>query len=126
MMDYEDHLRVHVESGSVMVINGKDIVLLSSGMLLSSYKGTFNVAAHVINADKKELVFSDTPLREVLKTIEVVYNKKVTVDSVMSALPVTATFTGESVDNVLAAIAYMTNTVVVKHASATTLKKLEE
>jgi transmembrane sensor len=125
MIDYRDHLMVHVTSGCVMVINGKDSVLLSTGMLLSFYKDTFNVASHVSNADKKELIFSDTPLREVLQTIGVVYGKKVTVDSVMSALPVTATFTGESVENVLAVIAYMTNSIVVENASATTLKKHE-
>lgn len=73
----------------------------------------------------KELMFSDTPLREVLQTIGVVYGKKVTVNSMLSALPVTATFTGELVENVLAVIAYMTNTIVADNASATTLKKHE-
>jgi len=43
----------------------------------------------------------------------------------LSALPVTATFTGGLVKNVLAVIAYMTNTIVADNASATTLKKHE-
>lgn len=125
MIDYRDHLRVHVNSGRVMVINGKDSVLLSTGMLLESVKGVFNTAAHVINADKKELVFSDTPLREVLQTIGVVYDKKITADSVLLQLPVTATFTGESAENVLAAIAYMTNTIVVQYSTGTVLRSMK-
>jgi ferric-dicitrate binding protein FerR (iron transport regulator) len=126
MVDYQDHLRVHVTSGSVMVINGKDTAFLSAGMLLTSGAGVFNVAAHVINADKKELVFSNTPLHEVLQTIEVVYGEKVTADSVLLPILVTATFTGEPAENVLKAITYMTNAVIVQQAGETILKKQEE
>jgi transmembrane sensor len=126
MVDYHDHLRVHVTSGKVLVINGKDSAFLSTGMLLESGSGVFNVASHVVNADKKELVFSNTPLCEVLQTIGVVYGKKVTADSVLSEILVTATFTGESAENILKSITYMTNAVVVQHAGETVLKKQEE
>jgi ferric-dicitrate binding protein FerR (iron transport regulator) len=120
-------LRVHVNSGKVMVKDNRDSVVLSKGMLLEHQAGqSAKVAGHVMNAEKKELVFADTPLSEVLQTIAVVYNKEVTVDSVLLGLPVTATFTGEPVENVLLAIAFMTNTTIIQHASGIELKKHEE
>jgi transmembrane sensor len=129
MIDYPGNkfLRVHVNSGRVMVKSEKDSVVLSTGMLLAQQNGqATKIAAHVINADKKELVFSDTPLKEVLQTIGVVYDKQVTADNELLQLPVTATFTGEPVENVLSAIAFMTNTTMIQHGSATELKKHEE
>ncbi|SEW02692.1 FecR family protein [Chitinophaga sp. YR573] len=120
-------LRVHVNSGRVMVKDNRDSVVLSTGMLLEHQAGqSAKVAGHVMNAEKKELVFADTPLSEVLQTIAVVYNKEVTVDSVLLGLPVTATFTGEPVENVLSAITFMTNTTIIQHASGIELKKHEE
>jgi transmembrane sensor len=129
MIDYPRNgsLRVHVNSGRVLVKGDKDSVVLSSGMLLAHQNGqATKVAAHVVNADKKELVFSDTPLSEVLQTIGVVYDKQVMADYELLQLPVTATFTGEPVENVLSAIAFMTNTTMIQHGSATELKKHEE
>ncbi|GAA3919949.1 DUF4974 domain-containing protein [Chitinophaga oryziterrae] len=120
-------LRVHVNSGRVMVKDNRDSVILSTGMLLEHQAGqSVKVAGHVMNAEKKELVFTDTPLSEVLQTIGVVYNKQVTADSMLLGLPVTATFTGEPVENVLSAIAYMTNTIIIQHVSGIELKKHEE
>lgn len=122
-------LRVHVNRGRVMVKvkDNRDSVILSTGMLLEYQAGqSVKVAGHVRNADKKELVFTDTPLSEVLQTIGVVYNKQVTADSMLLGLPVTATFTGEPVENVLSAIAYMTNTIIIQHVSGIELKKHEE
>jgi ferric-dicitrate binding protein FerR (iron transport regulator) len=129
MIDCPDNgfLRVHVNSGRVMVKDKKDSVVLSTGMLLEHQAGqSAKVAGHVMNAEKKELVFSDTPLHEVLQTIGVIYNKQVTTDSVLLGLPVTATFTGEPVENVLSAIAFMTNTIIIQHTSGIELKKHEE
>jgi ferric-dicitrate binding protein FerR (iron transport regulator) len=123
----EGFLRVHVNSGRVMVKDNRDSVILSTGMLLEHQAGkSAKVAGHVMNAEKKELVFADTPLSEVLQTIGVVYNKEIIADSLLLGLPVTATFTGEPVENVLSAIAYMTNTTIIQHASSTELKKHEE
>jgi ferric-dicitrate binding protein FerR (iron transport regulator) len=120
-------LRVHVNSGRVMVKDNGGSVILSTGMLLEHQAGqSAKVAGHVMNAEKKELAFTDTPLSEVLQTIGVVYNKQVTADSMLLGLPVTATFTGEPVENVLSAIAYMTNTIIIQHVSGIELKKHEE
>ena len=123
MINYQGNdLLVHVDSGSVMV----DSVVLSTGMMLAQHAGETRVATHVVNPDKRELVFSDTPLHEVLQTISVLYNIKVAGDSALLDLPVTATFTGESAINVLETIAYMTNASIVKGASGIELKKHEE
>jgi len=121
--------RVHVDTGEVMVSDSRssDSVVLSAGMLLEQKdKERFRVAAHVADAVGKQLSFTDTPLSEVLETIGLVYNITVTADSTLLELPVTATFTGETADNILASLAFMTNATIEKRASGITLKKHDE
>ncbi|TWW00746.1 FecR domain-containing protein [Chitinophaga pinensis] len=121
--------RVHVDTGEVMVSDSRssDSIVLSAGMLLEQQeKGRFRVAAHVADAVGKQLSFTDTPLSEVLETIGLVYNITVTADSTLLELPVTATFTGETADNILASLAFMTNATIEKGASGVTLKKHDE
>jgi ferric-dicitrate binding protein FerR (iron transport regulator) len=126
----EGALRVHVDTGQIIVTDkGRQIsVILSAGMLLEQpgERVPFRVAAHVADAGGRQLVFTDTPLSEVLQTLEVIYHIHVTADAALLQMPVTATFTGETVENVLASIAFMTNAGVEKKDSVITLKKHEE
>jgi ferric-dicitrate binding protein FerR (iron transport regulator) len=123
-------LRIHVDTGQIMVTDrsSRDSVVLSAGMVLEQQeeKVPFRIAAHVADAAGKQLVFTDTPLSEVLQTIEVVYHVHVTADNALLQLPVTATFTGETAENVLASIAFMTNADIEKKDTVTILKKHEE
>lgn len=123
-------LRVHVDTGQIMVTDrsSRDSVVLSAGMLLEQQeeKVPFRIAAHVADAARQQLVFTDIPLSEVLQTIEVIYHVKVTADAALLQLPVTATFTGETAENVLASIAFMTNADVEKKDTVVILKKHEE
>jgi ferric-dicitrate binding protein FerR (iron transport regulator) len=122
MVDFqpEEHeLTVHVSSGRIMVTDHEkgESVILSQGMLLKRSKPQlpFEVAAHVQDIGKKSLVFRDTPLEEVLKTISAVYNITVDVeDSTLLQKSVTTNFENESIDNIMATIAFMTNTRVEK------------
>jgi transmembrane sensor len=107
-------LMVHVSNGKVMVIDRekRDSIVLTDGMLLKRTKGqeVFKVATHVADIDKKELVFHDAPLEEVLLTVCTVYNVRVSVEDVtLLKTPVTATFTNEPIDNILASLSFMTN-----------------
>ncbi len=54
----------------------RDSVILTAGMLLEQQREQvpFRIAAHVADAAGKQLVFIDTPLSEVLQTIEVIYH----------------------------------------------------
>jgi len=123
-------LRVHVDTGKVMVTDGgsRDSVVLSQGMMLEQQheKDAFKVIAHVADANAKRLVFTDTPLWDVLQTIALIYNIQVTADAALQQLPVTATFTGETVDNILSSLAFMINATVEKTDAGMTLKKLDE
>jgi len=123
-------LRVHVDTGKVMVTDSgrKDSVVLSQGMMLEQQheKEAFRVIAHVADANTKRLVFTDTPLGEVLQTIALIYNIEVTADAALQQLPVTATFTGEPVDNILSSLAFMTNATLEKTDAGVTLKKHDE
>ncbi|MCF6406523.1 FecR domain-containing protein [Chitinophaga filiformis] len=123
-------LRIHVDTGQIMVTDRRsnDSVVLSAGMLLEQQgeQVPFRIAAHVADASGQQLVFSDTPLSEVLQTIEVVYHVHVTADAALLQLPVTATFTGETAENVLASIAFMTNADIEKKDTVIILKKHEE
>ncbi|QHS60948.1 FecR domain-containing protein [Chitinophaga agri] len=123
-------LRVHVDTGEVMVTDSgsRDSIVLSAGMVLEQpqEKVPFKVASHVTNAAAKQLEFTDVPLSEVLKTITLIYNIHVTADSALLQLPVTATFTGETADDVLASLAFMTNATVEKGAAGMILKKHDE
>ncbi|MET7000018.1 FecR family protein [Chitinophaga defluvii] len=116
-IDYQPEqagLMVHVSTGKVMVIDHVkgDSVVLTDGMLLKRAKEQeiFKVATHVADINKKALVFHDAPLEEVLLTVCTVYNVKVSVaDVTLLKTPVTATFTNEPIDNVLASLSFMTN-----------------
>lgn len=116
-IDYQPEqagLMVHVSTGKVMVIDHAkgDSVVLTDGMLLKRAKEQeiFKVATHVADFDKKALVFHDAPLEEVLLTVCTVYNVRVSVaDVTLLKTPVTATFTNEPIDNVLASLSFMTN-----------------
>lgn len=123
-------LRIHVDTGQIMVTdrNNKDSVVLSAGMLLEQQgeEVPFRIAAHVADASAKQLVFSDVPLSDVLQTIEMIYHMHVTADAALLRLPVTATFTGETAENVLASIAFMTNADIEKKDTVVILKKHEE
>lgn len=122
MVDFqpEDHeLTVHVSSGRIMVTDHEkgESVILSQGMLLkrSQPKLPFEVAAHVQDIGKKSLVFRDAPLEDVLKTLKAVYNITVNVeDSTLLQKSVTTNFENESIDNIMATIAFMTNTRLEK------------
>lgn len=123
-------LRVHVDTGQVMVIDkdNRDSIVLSSGMLLeqSEEQVPFRVAAHVADITGQQLEFSDAPLSEVLHTIEMIYHIHVTADATLLQLPITATFTGETAENVLASIAFMTNTHIEEKDTVLIFKKHEE
>jgi ferric-dicitrate binding protein FerR (iron transport regulator) len=123
-------LRIHVNTGSVMVTDAQslDSVVLSAGMLMELQDGQvpFRIATHVTDPAGKQLVFADTPLSEVLQTIAVIYDIHVTADTTLLRMPVTATFTGESVDNILASLAFMTNADVVRSEARIILKKHNE
>lgn len=123
-------LRIHVDTGQILVTDrGRQIsAILSAGMLLEQpeERVPFKIAAHVADAAGQQLVFNDTPLSEVLHTLEVIYHIDITADAALLQMPVTATFTGETVENVLASIAFMTNAGVEKKDSVITLKKHEE
>ncbi|PWV48211.1 FecR family protein [Chitinophaga sp. S165] len=123
-------LRIHVDTGQIMVMNKgrQDSVVLSAGMLLEQQNEElpFRIATHVADAAGRELVFTDTPLSEVLQTLEVIYDIHVTADTALLQLLVTATFTGETAENVLASIAFMTNAGIEKKDTIVILKKHEE
>ncbi|MBW8688063.1 FecR domain-containing protein [Chitinophaga rhizophila] len=120
-------LRIHVDTGEVMVTDSsiKDSVILSAGMILEQQqdKAPFRIASHVTNAATRQLVFTDTPLSEVLQTVSLIYNIHLSADSTLLLLPVTATFTGETAENILASLAFMTNATVHKEATGMALKK---
>jgi len=123
-------LRIHVDTGQIMVTDrsSRDSVILSAGMLLEQQEERvpFRIAAHVADATKQQLVFADTPLSEVLQTIEIIYHVNVSADAALLQMPVTATFTGETAENVLASIAFMTNADIEKKDTVVILKKHEE
>ncbi len=123
-------LRIHVDTGQIMVMGKgrQDSVVLSAGMLLEQQNEQvpFRIASHVADAAGRELVFTDTPLSEVLQTLEVIYHIHVTADEALLQLPVTASFTGETAENVLASIAFMTNADMEKKDTTVILKKHEE
>lgn len=107
-------LSVHVASGKVMVIDHEkaDSVVLTPGMLLQhdSARPVFRIAAHVEDIQKKSLAFRDTPLEEVLHTITEVYDVKVELeDTSLLKLTVSTTFNGESIDEVISALAMTLN-----------------
>jgi transmembrane sensor len=107
-------LKVHVSSGKVMVIDHDkaDSVLLTEGMLLQqdNSRPVFRVATHVTDMVTRSLTFNDTSLEEVLHTITEVYDVKVeVVNTDLLKLPVRASFTSESTDDVIKSLALMLN-----------------
>lgn len=117
MINYEPGaatLKVHVSSGKIMVINHdkKDSVILTDGMLLQhdNDRPAFRIASHVTDMGKRSLSFQDTPLEEVLHTITEVYDIKIEVmDTDLLKLPVRASFTDESTEEVMKSLALMLN-----------------
>lgn len=122
MVDFhpeDNELTVHVSNGRVMVSDpGKgESVILSEGMILkrSEPQLPFEVAAHVKDIGKRSLVFRDVPLQDVLRTLKAVYGITVTVaDTSLLKKEVTTNFENEPIDNIMATIAFMTNTQVEK------------
>ena len=121
-VDYEPKvsgLRVHVQDGQVMVIDhdNNDSVTLKEGMLIAYNTQTdkYRVGEHVTNMDHRQLVFKDIPLSSVLSTVETMYDVQVAVsDSSRLNTPITATFTDESIDDVMESVSNMTNTQLQK------------
>lgn len=120
-------LTIHVRSGKILVTDHvlRDSVMLTKNMLLEHNAGhtPFKVAAHVTNVTGQQLVFTDVPLREVLQTINTVYNLSVKADSALLEKPVTATFTGELPENVLEAVTFMLNAELVYTPSGILIKR---
>ncbi|WP_343675280.1 FecR domain-containing protein [Chitinophaga sp.] len=114
-VDNSNQLRVFIHSGKIKVTRRQDSVILTAGMLLEedTSKQHYQVGAHITDAETRAVVFKDTPLREVLQTINVLYHVNVTADAALLELPVSGTYTGEPVKNVLDAIAYATNANVI-------------
>lgn len=123
-VDNSSHLRVFINSGKIKVTRQQDSVVLTAGMLLQedSTQHQFQVGAHITDAEAHAVVFKDTPLREVLQTISVLYHTDLHADEELLDLPVTATYTGEPVQNVLDAIAFMTNATLEKNEAGYILK----
>jgi ferric-dicitrate binding protein FerR (iron transport regulator) len=123
-VDNSSHLRVYIHSGKIKVTRQQDSVVLTAGMLLQedSSKQQFQVGAHIADAEAHAVVFKDTPLREVLQTISVLYHVDLHADDDLLDLPVTATYTGEPVQNVLDAITFMMNATLEKNETGYVLK----
>ncbi|WP_343701130.1 FecR domain-containing protein [Chitinophaga sp.] len=120
-VDYDGHaeLTIHVSSGKILVTDRQqgDSVVLTQGMMLrrEEQKAHFSVAENIPDLSGKQLVFHNVPLHKVLAAVEAVYNIQVSVaDSTLLQKEVTANFENESVDNVMATIAYMTNSQAEK------------
>ncbi len=112
----EGKLLVHVTGGKIQV-NGETSVVLTKGMLLrrNDAKEPFTVAEHIPDLDKKQLVFRNVPLENVIRSVEAVYDVQVEVqDSALLHRGITSNFERETIDNVMAAIAFITNTSVEK------------
>ncbi|WP_158569027.1 FecR family protein [Chitinophaga silvisoli] len=126
-VDNSQQLRVFIHSGKIKVSRQQDSVILTAGMLLEedSSRQFYQVGAHIKDAATQAVVFKDTPLREVLQTISVLYHVNVSADAELLDLPVTATYTGEPVQNVLEAIAYLSNANVVIKGAGYELRRQE-
>lgn len=126
-VDNSHHLRVFINSGKIKVSRQQDSVILTAGMLLEedTSQQHYQVGAHIKDEATQAIVFKDTPLREVLQTINMLYHVNVSADAELMELPVTATYTGEPVKNVLEGIAYLSNANVIINGADYELKKQE-
>lgn len=130
MIDFspqDSSLEVLVSSGKIMVtdLDTKDSVILTPGMLLrrDEQQAPFEVAENVQDLSRRQLVFSNVPLQKVIQTIEMVYGVEVEVgDTALLEKAVTANFENEPIDNVLATIAFITNTTVEKTGQRYSIK----
>lgn len=130
MVDFkplDSSLVVLVNSGRIMVTDRdkKDSVILTPGMLLrrDQQQEVFEVAENVQDLSRRQLVFSNVPLQKVIRTIEMVYGVEVEVgDTALLEKAVTANFENEPIDNVLATIAFITNTTVEKTGQRYSIK----
>lgn len=126
-VDNRQQLLVFIHSGKIKLSRQHDSVILSAGMLLEedTSRQHYQVGAHITDAATHAVVFKDTPLREVLQTIHVLYHVNVTADAALLELPVTATYTGEPLERVLEAIAYLSNANVINKGADYELRKQE-
>lgn len=130
MIDFkpeDSSLVILVNSGKIQVtdLDKKESVVLTPGMLLrrDQQQAPFEVAENVQDLSRKQLVFSNVPLQKVIQTIEVVYGVEVEVgDAALLEKVVTANFENEPIDNVLATIAFITNTEVEKTGQRYSIK----
>lgn len=112
MVDFQpgsNDLLIHVTSGRILVINKTtgESVEMTRGMLFKHNA----VAQHVKNINTRELVFNDIPLKEVLKTVEAVYDIKVYVaDASLLDKKISTNFTNAPVETIMSTLTYMTNT----------------
>lgn len=119
-VDYKaGNLVIHVSSGKIQVNDPdrRESVVLTEGMLLrrNETKEPFTVAAHIPDLEMKRLVFRDVPLEEVIRSIEAMYDVQVEVkDTSLLRQAITSNFENETIDNVMAAIAFITNTSAEK------------
>lgn len=119
-VDYKaGNLVIHVSSGKIQVNDpdSRESVVLTQGMLLrrGEAKEPFTVAAHIPDLEMKRLVFRDVPLEDVIRSIEAMYDVRVEVkDTSLLRRSITSNFENETIDDVMAAIAFITNTSVEK------------
>lgn len=112
-------LVVHVTSGKIQVNDpdGNKSVVLTQGMLLrrNETREPFTVAGHIPDLEKKQLVFRDVPLEEVILSIEAMYDVRIDVqDAALLRKGITSHFENETIGDVMASIAFITNTTVEK------------
>ncbi|MBO9154599.1 FecR domain-containing protein [Chitinophaga sp. GCM10012297] len=112
-------LVVHVSSGKIQVNDpdGNKSVVLTQGMLLrrNETQEPFTVAEHIPDLEKKQLVFRDVPLKNVILSIETMYDVRIDVqDAALLRKGITSNFENETIDNVMASVAFITNTTVEK------------
>ncbi|MGX5820789.1 FecR family protein [Chitinophaga lutea] len=118
-------LTIHVESGRILVHTpGTDDVPLTAGMLLRrpAPGAPVAVAENIADLERKHLVFRDVPLRKALPAIEAVYGVRVEVpDTALLDKKVNADFADAPLEEVMQAIAYMTNTTADKNGQQYTI-----
>jgi ferric-dicitrate binding protein FerR (iron transport regulator) len=112
-------LTIHVSSGKILVADRQkgDSVVLTQGMLLrrNGKEAAFSVAENIPDLESRQLVFRNVPLHKVIAAVEAVYGIEVQVaDTALLRQEITANFENEPIENVMATIAFMTNTQAEK------------
>jgi transmembrane sensor len=109
-----DEIEVAVSEGRVLVINSSDSVYLNAG---SAARFAINKKATTTETDPntwayatRTLNFKDTPLGEVIRTLEKTYDCKISISNdIAGRCKFSGHFNNEPVDNVLLLIAETTN-----------------